>query len=492
MTSDAAAVLAPRAESDPVPDRADRWGWPAVYAMTAAVLLSWIPQLIAPLGDNHMGRVAGRMALHIRNLHERGLVGSHLAADWQPYAPSPYAHHPPLLTMLDALFGALPGDSTFQILIGPSLVALLAIPSGAALLRGFGVRWVPTLIAVGLMIVTGYFWVFSPVTFDIGLLLALSAVVVRLRAEKNPSRNFVILSCVVALLATLGSWPCIAVAAVLGIWLFVKRRLDRVTLLVGASMVLGVAISLGYMIGVNGLDVLFGQTQTRTTGGNYTAFQFLRRQWRYAHAQLPIWYIVMLPFAVVAGLLDRRTRFYTVLATVFSAVWIIGLNDGAYIHDYWAYVVLIPGLVGMGALLDWVYARLDSRAALFGSAAAGLALVLAFAVMVFGPTRQSQMNGPSDAGRLVTEHAPAAGQKVAWFSRLPTPRWLAYYWDLAPTEITPQNLNSDRARPEDLVVMDLRRMPTFIPASIAPKAVARVGDYALFRVADLRAAMTPS
>jgi hypothetical protein len=112
--------------------------------------------------------------------------------------------------------------------------------------------------------------------------------------------------------------------------------------------------------------------------------------------------------------------------------------------------------------------------------------------MVFGPTRQSQMNGPSDAGRLVTEHAPAAGQKVAWFSRLPTPRWLAYYWDLSPTEITPQNLNSDRARPEDLVVMDLRRMPTFIPASIAPKAVARVGDYALFRVADLRAAMTPS
>ena len=88
--------------------------------------------LNTPLGDNHFGRVGGRYALHVRNLFADGLIGSSWSANWKPYVSVPYAHHPPLLNMLDAAVSGLPGDDPYQVMLAPHLLALLAIPAGAA------------------------------------------------------------------------------------------------------------------------------------------------------------------------------------------------------------------------------------------------------------------------------------------------------------------------------------------------------------------------
>ncbi len=174
-------------------EASDRWGWIGVGAVTGVVAVSWLRFLNTPLGDNHFGRVGGRYALHVRNLFVDGLIGSSWSANWKPYSSVPYAHHPPLLNMLDAAVSWLPGHDPYQVMLAPHLLALLAIPAGAALLRTFGIGWVPTLVSVGAMTATGYYWVHGPIMFDIGPILLLSAVVVRLSRDPEPERRWVAL-----------------------------------------------------------------------------------------------------------------------------------------------------------------------------------------------------------------------------------------------------------------------------------------------------------
>lgn len=469
------------------PDIADRRGWFAVAALTALVAASWVPRLVLPLGDNHAGRIFGRHVLHLMNFRADGLIGSSYTADWSPYTSAPYAHHPPLQNLFDVIFGAAGTDPVLAAQIGPHLMGLLAIPAAAALLRGFRIRWSGTLLAVGLMVVTAFFWLYSPLMFDMAAVLALSAAVLHLRERRDPRPLLVIAACAAALLTTLASWPGIALSAALGLWLFAARRFDRVTLAVAASMILGVAVSLLFVVGVTGVDQLTSQTRMRTAGGEFTALGFLLRQARYASENLPIWYLILLPVAVGVGLANRRTRLYVAVASLFAAGWVIVLNNGSFIHDYWAYPVLIPGLVGMGVLADRLYERLRPRVFTVAAAVAGAVLAAAFAVMILGPIGQDRVYRPADAGALVSTHPPTSGQRFAW-STFSAPRWLSYYWDLPPRAFTEDALRED-ARPDDLVVVNLRRLPAWLPAAVVPSAIATDGNYGLFRAGDLQRAV---
>lgn len=489
--------------------RVDRRGWWAVTAITAVVAATWIPLLNAPFGDNHLGRIIGRYALHLRNLQEQGVLGSQFGADWAPYASAPYAHHPPLLNLCTTLTGLLPGDGEYEIWLPPYLLALLIIPAGAALLRGFGVRWSATLLAVGLMVATPFYWVYSPLMFDLGPILALSAAVVRLRARPHPSRVLVAVACATALLSTLVSWPGIAFSAALGLWLFLARRVDRVTILVGATMLTGLAISLTYVVGITGITLLGGQAELRSTGGGYTLWRFLRRQGQYANTLLPVWYLGALPLGALAGLRDRRTRGYLAMAVGFTVIWVLGLSNGAYVHSYWSYPVLVVGLVGVGVLLDRVAASMTARVAgpvgrwLAARVAARRSVRVASVVLVVtalgaylgglvvGPVGRELVTEPARAGRLVAGHPPPEGQRYAWVAgtSVTSPRWLAYYWRLAPRLLTAESVRTEpAARPDDLVLMNTSRRPDWLPESVEARAVARDDPYALFTVAALRTA----
>ncbi|MGI5212010.1 hypothetical protein [Plantactinospora sp. CA-290183] len=504
---------APAATAGPVlggdPGRArrtERRGWWGVAALTGLIALTWAPLLGAPFGDDHVGRIIGRYALHLRNLSEQGLLGSHLGADWAPYAATPYAHHPPLLNLLTAAGGLLPGDAGYQVRLAPYLLALLVVPAGAGLLRGLGIRWSATLLALGMMAATPFYWVHSPLMFDLAPILALSAAVVRLRGSPEPPRRLVVFACVAGLLTTLVSWPGIAFAAALGLWLLAARRVDRVTVLLGGSMLVGVLLSLGFVVGITGMDLLGEQAELRSTGGSYGVVRFLRRQWWFVSALLPLWYLGALCLGVLAGLLDRRTRGYLAMATAFTLCWVLALNNGAYVHSYWSYPVLVVGLVGMAALLDRLSgplgARLPRRFAARSRVPAGLtpwtvaatvigsALAAYLCVVVLGPVKRELVTEPGQAGRLAADHRPPPGQRYGWIagSGVTTPRWLAYHWRLTPRTLTPPALGSGEARADDLVLMDMRLPPEWLPAgALGQRAVARAGHYALFRAGDLRA-----
>jgi hypothetical protein len=454
------------------------------------VAATWATTLAAAYGDNHEGRVFSRFALQVRNLTDHGLVGSQFATDMAPYGRS-YAHHPPLATVLDAAFGLLPGDGEYQMRLAPYLLGLLTIPAAAALLRAFDLRWPPVLLALGLMVVTGYFWVYARLVFDLGLLFALAAAIAHVRRRPDPSRWLVVVACVTGFLTTLGSWLGIALAAMLGLWLLAgRRRIDRVTVAVGASMVAGLLGSLAFMVGVAGVGNLSAQTQFRTEGGDFGVREFVASQWLWFRQLLPVWYLALLPVGVVVGLLRRRTRSFTALATALAIGWVVLLPNGSFIHDYWPYAVLIPGVVGMAALADAVWTRVPAALGTWRvgvAALVALGLVAAFAVMVRGPMARDYINAPLDGGTLVEAHGPAPGQARAWHISFGAVRWLAYYWDLPPAKVLPDN--ASMARPDDLALMHLDRIPEWLPASVGDHAVAREGRYVLVRMADVQAAL---
>jgi hypothetical protein len=57
------------------------------------------------------------------------------------------------------------------------------------------VRWVPTLLAVVLMVVTGFFWVYGRIVVDPGPLLAMSAAVAHVRLRERSPRWLVAVAC---------------------------------------------------------------------------------------------------------------------------------------------------------------------------------------------------------------------------------------------------------------------------------------------------------
>lgn len=488
--ADTLAPVADRPEAAPPerPDLGNRLGWSIVTAMTLLVAATWARLITLPLGDFHSGRVDGRYALHARNLFEKGLTGSDWSADWSPYGTNPYAHWPPLRNVLAAMVAWIPGDGAWEPRLGTYTIALLAIPAGAALLRAFGLRWIPTLVAVGLMVATGFFWVYGNQKFDLALILAVSAAVVRLRRDPDPPRWLVGTAAALALLATTATWPGIAVTGLLLIWLVAtRRRLDRAVLWFGGAAALGLGLSLLFIVGITGMDRLVGQTEMRS-GEGVSWGGFILRQGRYYLNMLPVWYLALLPFAGIAGLLRKQTRLFMVAAIVFTALWTGALRNGAYIHEFWGFVILVPGLVGMGVLLERVADRVPDARRLAGAATAvGLALAVYVGTLFFGNTAQRYYFEPARAGALVMEHPPSEGQRYAWMYNLPAARWLAYYWDLPPRGISLDLVAT--ADPDDLVVLRLDRLPTWLPpAPIERSAVERDGRYVLVRMADVRAA----
>jgi hypothetical protein len=250
----------------------------------------------------------------------------------------------------------------------------------------------------------------------------------------------------------------------------------------------GAAVSLLFMFGVHGWHALADQFETRTADVEFGRREFVSRQWEYLNELLPVWYLVIFPVALVAGVVDRRTRLLTLGSSVLAAGWVGVLRNGSFIHDYWAYLVLIPGLLGMAALGDRAAAALRGNWARTGSALAVVAALLIAASLgtkAFGPFTRDRRDRPADAGRLASAVHPPDSQRFAWQLGADGARWLTYYWDRPIVRLEGAALTTT-AEPSELVFVDLDSRPAWLPEDTLHRAVAVRGRYAIFEVAALR------
>ena len=542
-------------------------GWTAVVLMAVATLAIWTLDINLPLGNSDDGRLLAFSGLHARNFWDLGLWESRLGALVDPFirrefgvpprALAPieavtYAHHPPLKEFLSILSAGALGDSLAALRVPIYLLGVSTLVFMASLLRACDLRWGPTLLAVGSMACTGFFYVYGRLGVSFSLLLAAAAAVAWIRKSDRPSRWALLgLGCAAAL-AAMQSWIAIAALGPLGLWLFAPRhraqqaaagrvlsggrssgpwlargwsrsggwsgeagssrspkqwlaaRWSPALTAFAVGAVVGLAITAGWMLYATGFSELADRVGLRTgniagSGDQQISFgfgEFLARQWRFATEELlvPPWLRFLLVPALIAGLADRRTRVAVAITLAVSAALTFGIRQGAWVHRLWNFPWLMPVTIGLAALLDQAGRRIQSswRAAL-GVAGAAVIAVTMFAVMA-GSTRDRYITDPADVGRaleVAASRPEAAAAEAAWVGRsLPTPRWASYYLDIPVFYLVDHPL--DQLHPTDIVILRPSRLPDDFPPEALHTPLATAGDFTVITAHPLLTALRPN
>lgn len=465
------------------PDLTRRGALAASGVLVLVVAGSWAPSLVAPLGDNHEGRVDARFALQVDNLSAEGLTGSGWISSMEPYAGR-YANHPPGPNVAQAAIAAVAGHGATQVRLFPYLAGLLTLPAAAWLLRALGCSRAATVAAVALLAGTPLFWCFGRLLWDVPLLFAAPAAILTVRSRRP--RNLAAAALLV-LATVLMSWIGAATAAAFVLVRSIADRGERdrpaLAALAGAG-VLGAGLAGAWFLAATSTTRMTDQLEFRTSGGSFTTGEFVARQVDGLLTLVPMWSLLLaLLGSWVAWRARGRARLVLAVSTALGVLFVVALPNGSYIHDYWIYPLLVPVTIATGlaadTVLDRTGARVTAERLAVGATAVGMVLVVAMAV---GGVGQTYFRDPEAAGRLAARTAPAAGQEVAWTANgVDTARWLSWYWDLPARPL-------DGAQLAEAPAGDLVLVAQPLPAPFTDVAVVdREGAYALVRLGDLRA-----
>ena len=256
-------------------------------------------------------------------------------------------------------------------------------------------------------------------------------------------------------------------------------------------------ITAAWMLNATGLSELVDQVSVRvsnevTSGSRPTSFtfgEFLSRQWSFATEELmvPGWLRVLLVPALLAGLIDRRTRTATAITLAAAAAMTFGLQQGAWIHRLWNFPWLAPVTIGLASLFDAARRLAPARWRVPAALAVGAVIGATLLAVAAGGTRDRYLGEPALLGDALEQvmATPEAGRaEVAWTGPgLPAPRWASYYLDVPVWDL------EERRLPElaetDLVILRASRKPDFLPADALEDPLAEAGDFLVITAASL-------
>ncbi len=448
------------------------------------VLATWIPDADLPLGDSDDGRILGRFGLQARNFWEDGPAASGYGSSMAPYgAAINYAHHPPLMNFVQIASVGVFGQNVVSLRVLTFLLGAATVPAMAALLRSRGLAWGPTVLAVAAMAATGFFFVYMRQGGGFSLIVAATAMVAYLRDREGEVPWWGAAGAAALAAATaMQSWIAMAAMGLLILWLFAGKRLAPITWWVALGGLAGVAISAGWILNATDLSELTGQVETRTDTAAFGLGEFLSRQWEFAGRLTPGWFRWLAIPALIAGLVDKRTRVPTAITLGVAAAWTFGLQEGAWVHVLWNLPWVAPVTIGLAVIFDTVRQRLPSSARPLAAAVAGLVVLVSWWGLLSGPTRDTFLADPARAGEIFAERQPEAGTTWVWITPgVSTARWISYYWDLPVRTLQEQNLTD--LGPSDFVLVNIDRIPDYVPDVAFEQAVEINGRYALLPAA---------
>jgi hypothetical protein len=172
----------------------------------------------------------------------------------------------------------------------------------------------------------------------------------------------------------------------------------------------------------------------------------------------PVWIAGLAIPGFVVGFRDRRTRWAIAVSLVTVAVWVVGLRDGAVIHDYWPYWVVLPLALAFGAGLDLL---LTSVPRLGTVGAKAFVVVVAAVLGTVGltmsvPAGQAQAAGSHAGALLRATHWPRT-QQDAWVvgGGHVALDWASYYAHRRAADLASVSELEGlaRERPDDLVLV---------------------------------------
>lgn len=472
-----------------------RSGWTAAVLIALAVLAVWLPDLGLPLGDSDDGRILARFGLSARNFWEQGAAESGYGALIEPYiraeygvgpgeapprAAVTYAHHPPLQTFATIASAGLLGDSPAGLRAVGFLMGSATVLFMTALLRARGIGWGPALLAVGAMSATGFYFVYGRIGVGFSLIAAFAAMAAYLREVRDPPPWMPAAGAVLAGLTAMQSWIAMAAAALLILWLLSGVGWAPVVRWTALGALAGVLATAAWLLNSTDLGELGTRVSFRVDTTKGTFGEFLARQWRFASMFTPVWFRFLAPFALAAGLLDRRTRVAAAVTLGVAAAWTFGLQQGAWIHLLWNFPWVAPITIGAAALFDAVRRLMTDRAAWAAGGLGALLLAFTFFGLFTGPVRERYLTAPADAGRIMERLSGDASPGRMWVAPgITTPRWVSYHLDAPVWTLEADSVES--LEPGDLVLVRTDRVPGHISEEALDGAIDAEGRYRLIR-----------
>lgn len=516
-------------------------GWTVVALIAAVLLAVWLRDLGLPLGNSDDGRIQGLFGLQARNFWELGVVDSRFGAAVEPYVravydvapradPPPaavtYAHHPPLQVIMAVASTGLLGDSAAALRVPSLAVGAATVVFMASLLRGRGLAWGPTLLAVSAMASTGFYYVYARISVSFSLQVATIAAVSWVLRRDNPRRRDTLVVAGLAALAAMQSWIGMAAMGLVMLWLLAAGRRDsgepapsgseaepaeertrsigaslwpagrprrRLLAAVAAGTALGGGATALWMLSAAGFEDLANQVAIRTSnevrgagGPTFTFGEFLARQWRFATEEMlvPVWLRVLLVPCLLAGLIDRRTRAPTAITLLVAAALTFGVQQGAWVHRLWNFPWLAPVTIGFAALADWVRRPIPRRWRPLPAALAAVVIAATLVAVAGGSTRQRYITDPADAGAVLEQVGRLPGSALAWaVPPVTSPTWVSYYLHTRVLRLNEDNL--DDLDESDVVVLKADRAPDFFPEGALSDPLAAHNDFLVISASKL-------
>ena len=468
-------------------------GWTVAALIALAVLAVWLPDLDLPLGDSDDGRILARFGLQARNFWERGPAESRYGALVEPYirteygvgpgetpprAAVTYAHHPPLQTFASIVSVGLLGDTPAGLRVVGFLLGAATVLFMTALLRIRGIGWGPALLAVGAMSATGFYFVYGRIGVGFSLIVAAAAAVAYLREAPDPPRSVLAAGAVLAGLTAMQSWIAMAAIALLVLWLIPAKGWAPATRWTALGVAAGVLITAAWLINATDSAEIGNQVALRIGTDKGTFGEFLARQWRFAAIFTPVWFRVLAPFALLAGLADRRTRVPVAVTLGVAAAWTFGFQQGAWVHVLWNFPWVAPVTIGLAALVEAGRQVVAGRVRLLAGGLGAVVLVTTLYGVVSGPVRRDYLAAPADAGKILEQMSSTPVSGRIWVTPgIGSPRWVSYY--LAVPVWTLRSDMISYLERGDLVLVRIDRVPDHVPGGVLDTALLAEGRYRL-------------
>jgi len=452
----------------------------AVSIMALFLLVSWIPAFGMPLGDSHEGRVLGQFALHMKNFWSMGVVASSFGASWEPFSDIPYTHHPPVLTFLHVIVSSIIGEGLKQIKLISYVAGVLTIPALFSMGKSLGVNSKAVTISILFLITTPWWWVYG--RLGLGLLPNVLMIGTILAATEKPTKRKTVIASLATFFAVAASWHGVFLFPFLWFQTWRRRKFDQLTFsLMGASILGGLAILLWVSQG-GGLSELGDHIGERVER-DWTWNQFAERQWDFAQILLPLWFTILALPALVVGLVDSRTRFLTTSLISMVLVFALVPSNGAWIHDYWNFPILLTLFPGFAVMSEWIFSFIKEKISLEkidSITLGGFLLLASVLILVLQPVslHENYFDETSDAGELVASIELSSGQKTAWhLPQVPWPTWVSNKWNV-PTASLLNAEDLGTVPSEDIVLFRIDRIPDWLDGKIEFAIEDQKGRYA--------------
>ena len=452
----------------------------AVSIMALFLLVSWIPAFGMPLGDSHEGRVLGQFALHMKNFWSMGVIASSFGASWEPFSDIPYTHHPPVLTFLHVIVSSIIGEGLKQIKLISYVAGVLTIPALFSMGKNLGINSKAVTISILFLITTPWWWVYG--RLGLGLLPNVLMIGTILAATEKPTKRKTVVASLATFFAVAASWHGVFLFPFLWFQTWRRRKFDQLTFsLMGASILGGLAILLWVSQG-GGLSELGDHIGERVER-DWTWNQFAERQWDFAQTLLPLWYTLLALPALVVGLVDSRTRFLTTSLISMVLVFALVPSNGAWIHDYWNFPILLTLFPGFAVMSEWIFSFIKEKISLEKTDSitlGGFLLLASVLILVLQPVslHENYFDETSDAGELVASIELSSGQKTAWhLPQVPWPTWVSNKWNV-PTASLLNAEDLGTVPSEDIVLFRIDRIPDWLDGKIEFAIEGQKGRYA--------------